>query len=83
VSPITGWCNPQFDKDVADNQATLDPKQRISDIKEAQKIWYAQIPAFHFEKRAAWDFAAPNVQNVTLVNDGLALYDRIWIKSRG
>jgi peptide/nickel transport system substrate-binding protein len=77
----TGFCDSKFDSLVVDQRETLDPQKRISDIKEMQKILYQQVPVFFFEKRAAWDFGAPNVQNVTLVNDGLALYDRIWIKT--
>ena len=77
----TGFCDSKFDADVVDQRETLDAQKRIADIKDMQKIIYAQAPVFFFEKRAAWDFAAPNVQDVTLVNDGLALYDRIWIKT--
>jgi peptide/nickel transport system substrate-binding protein len=77
----TGFCDSKFDSLVVDQRETLDPQKRISDIKEMQKILYQQVPVFFFEKRAAWDFGAPTVQNVTLVNDGLALYDRIWIKT--
>jgi ABC-type transport system substrate-binding protein len=78
---FTGWCDSKFDADVNDQRQTLDGNQRVSDLKDAQKEFYSQVPAFYFEHRAAWDFSAPNVQNVTLVNDGLALYDRIWIKT--
>ena len=77
----TGFCDSKFDALVTDQRETLDPAKRIADIKDMQKILYASAPVFFFEKRAAWDFAAPNVQNVKLVNDGLALYDRIWIKA--
>jgi peptide/nickel transport system substrate-binding protein len=77
----TGFCNQQYQTDAADQRATLDPNKRIGDIKDMQKLVYSQVPVFYFEHRAAWDFSAPNVKNVHLVNDGLALYDRIWIKS--
>jgi peptide/nickel transport system substrate-binding protein len=77
----TGFCNQQYQTDAADQRATLDPKKRVADIIDMQKIIYSQAPVFYFEHRAAWDFSAPNVQNVHLVNDGLALYDRIWIKT--
>jgi peptide/nickel transport system substrate-binding protein len=80
VGSPTGWCDPKFDALMTDQRETLDPNKRVQDIKDAQKLMYAQAPVFFFEKRAAWDFGAPNVQGVTLVNDGLALYDRIWIK---
>jgi ABC-type transport system substrate-binding protein len=77
----TGFCNQQYQTDEADQRTTLDPKKRVADISDMQKIIYSQVPVFYFEHRAAWDFSAPNVQNVHLVNDGLALYDRMWIKT--
>jgi peptide/nickel transport system substrate-binding protein len=76
----TGWCEPKFDALMNDQRETLDPNKRVQDMKEAQRLMYAQAPVFYFEKRAAWDFATPAVQDVTLVNDGLALYDRMWLK---
>jgi peptide/nickel transport system substrate-binding protein len=76
----TGFCDQKYQADAADQRATLDPKKRVADIVDMQKIIYSQVPVFYYEHRAAWDFSAPNVQNVHLVNDGLALYDRIWIK---
>ena len=44
VPTPTGYCNAKFDADVADNQPTLDPSQRIADIKDAQKQFYADVP---------------------------------------
>jgi peptide/nickel transport system substrate-binding protein len=80
LSP-TGYCNPKFDALVADNEATLDPKQRIADVKEMQKIFYADVPAFYVERRYSWLFMAPNIQDVHYINDGIVLPDRVWIKS--
>jgi peptide/nickel transport system substrate-binding protein len=77
---FTGWCNTKFDAAIADNRVTLDPKQRVADLKEAQRQFYADIPAFYFERRVTWNFAAPNVQDVQFVNDGQVLFDRVWIK---
>ena len=79
----TAYCNTKFDADVADNEATLDPKQRIADIKDAQKIFYADVPAYYIEQRYSWHFSAPNVQDLHYVNDGLILPDRLWIKTHG
>jgi peptide/nickel transport system substrate-binding protein len=78
----TGWCDPKFDADIADNRLTLDPNKRIADLKDAQKEFYAQLPAFYFERRETWIFATPAVQNVQFVNDGLQLFDRVWMKTR-
>src|SRR5262249_17468945 len=36
----TGYCNSKWDQLAADQQSTLDPAQRIADIKEMQKIEY-------------------------------------------
>jgi len=79
----TGFCSTVYDKAVADNLVTLDVKQRIQDLKDAQKEFYTQIPGFYFERRVTWNFAAPNVQDVQFVNDGTILWDRLWIKSHG
>jgi peptide/nickel transport system substrate-binding protein len=81
ASSPTGYCNPKFDADVADNQVTLDPKQRVADIKDAQKAFYADVPSYFLEQREAWTFTAPNIQDFHFVNDGLVLIDRIWLKS--
>ena len=56
--------------------------QRISDIKEAQKIIYREIPAWYYELRTNWVFSNGNVQDFTFANDGLELFDRMWIKTR-
>jgi peptide/nickel transport system substrate-binding protein len=77
----TKWCDTGFDGSINDNRVTLDPNQRISDLKQAQKIFYAQVPAFYFERRESWIFGSPAVQNVQWVNDGLGLLDRVWIKT--
>ena len=79
----TGWCNTQFDKDVADNQATLDPQQRINDIKDAQKIFYSEVPTLHLERRYSWMFHAKNIQNFKYADDGMVLLGELWIQSHG
>jgi peptide/nickel transport system substrate-binding protein len=80
VPSPTGWCNPNFDKDVADNQATLDAKQRVADIKDAQKIFYAELPSLYLERRYSWMFTRPNLQDFRYTNDGLPLLGEVWIK---
>ena len=55
--------------------------QRISIIKEAQKIFYADMPSLWVERRYSWTFTAPNIQDFQYANDGLPLIDRLWIKS--
>ena len=80
-SSATGYCNSSFDAAVADNQTTLDPAKRIQDIKDAQKAFYADIPAYFLEQRETWTFTAPAMQDFQYVNDGLPLMDRLWIKS--
>jgi peptide/nickel transport system substrate-binding protein len=77
----SGFCDSKFDADVADNRVTLDPNQRIADLKDAQKIVYAQLPSFFFERRELWLFETSQVQDVQWANDGLPLLDRMWIKS--
>ena len=81
ASNYTGYCNSKFDADIADNQLTLDPKQRIADIKDAQKQFYADVPAVFLQNAYSWMFTAPNVQDFHYSNDGLPLIDRIWIKT--
>jgi peptide/nickel transport system substrate-binding protein len=79
----TGFCDQEYQNLAADQRSTLDPKQRIADIKQMQKLVYAAAPAVFFERRTGWVFGVPNIQNVKLVNDGLALFDRMWIKTHG
>jgi peptide/nickel transport system substrate-binding protein len=76
----TGYCNAQFDKDVADNEATLDPKQRIADIKDAQKQFYTDQPALFVEYRFSWIGASNNLQGIHLIADGGMLLDQLWFK---
>jgi peptide/nickel transport system substrate-binding protein len=78
----TGWCNSQFDRDVADNQQTSDPKQRIADIKDAQKQLVTEVPAFYVERGYSWIFAASTVRDVAFAGDGIPLFDRLWISGR-
>ena len=80
-SSATGYCNSSFDAAVVDNQTTLDPNKRIQDIKDAQKAFYADVPAYFLEQRETWTFTPPNMQDFQYVNDGLPLIDRFWIKS--
>jgi peptide/nickel transport system substrate-binding protein len=77
----SGFCDSKFDAAIADNRVTLDANQRIADLKEAQKVVYAQLPSFFFERRSLWLFETPHLQNVQWANDGLPLLDRMWIKS--
>jgi peptide/nickel transport system substrate-binding protein len=75
----TGWCNSQFDKYVADNRATLNPNQRITDIKEAQRIFYSELPSISFDRRGAWKFHKPHLKNASFVNDNLVLLAGAWL----
>lgn len=75
----TGWCNPQFDKYVADNRATLNPNQRITDMKEAQRIFYSELPSISFDRRGAWKFYKPYVKNASFVNDNVVLLAGAWL----
>jgi peptide/nickel transport system substrate-binding protein len=79
-SSPTGWCEPKWDEHVAAQKATLSGQERITHIKEMQKLIYAQVPTLYFQQRAAWLYSTPQVQNVQWGNDGLALFDRIWMK---
>jgi peptide/nickel transport system substrate-binding protein len=76
----TGWCSAAFDAAVAENRTTLDVNKRIAALKDAQKEFYAQVPSLFIERRYNWLVAAQNLQDVQWVNDGLPLFDRIWLK---
>jgi ABC-type transport system substrate-binding protein len=77
----TGYCNSQFDKDVTDNQTTLDPQQRINDIKDAQKQFYNDVPALYLERRYSWVFHTTSIQNFKYADDGMPLLGEMWIKT--
>jgi ABC-type transport system substrate-binding protein len=77
----TGWCNTKFDGSVVDDQQTLDPNQRIADIKAAQAQFYADVPAFYVDRRTVWVFTANNFQDFRFANAGIPLVDRMWIQS--
>jgi ABC-type transport system substrate-binding protein len=79
----TGWCNSNFDKQVQTNQETLDPNQRIAALKEAQKIFYNEVPSLYLERRYSWVFLHPSLQNFKYADDGMPLLGEMWIKSRG
>jgi peptide/nickel transport system substrate-binding protein len=77
----TGWCDPRFDALVNSQRSTLDPNQRVADLKEAQKIFYAAAPAIYYDRGYAWMMASPQVQNFDWINGGFPLFDRIWLKT--
>jgi peptide/nickel transport system substrate-binding protein len=81
ASQNTGFCDQKFDAALTDARGTLDANQRIADVKEAQRIFYSQIPAMYFEPRTNWVFTGPAIQDFQFANDGLELYDRLWIKT--
>jgi peptide/nickel transport system substrate-binding protein len=81
VNP-TGYCNQDFDKLIEDSRTTLDPEQRVKDLKDAQKIFYHDQPALYVETRYSWAFTDPNLQEFRYVNDGALLFDRLWLKPR-
>jgi peptide/nickel transport system substrate-binding protein len=76
----TGWCNQKFDAAVADNRSTLDPQQRIADIKEAQRQFYADIPTMFLDSRYSWYFAAKNVMDFAYADDGTPRFGVVWFK---
>jgi ABC-type transport system substrate-binding protein len=76
----TGWCSAAFDAAVIENRTTLDPARRVTAIKNAQKEFYAQVPSVFLERRYNWLISASNFQDVQWVNDGLPLFDRIWLR---
>jgi peptide/nickel transport system substrate-binding protein len=77
----TGWCDSNFDADVNTEKSTLDPNQRISALKDAQRIFYAAAPSIYYDRGYSWMMTAPQVQNFNFVNDGWVLFDRIWLKT--
>jgi peptide/nickel transport system substrate-binding protein len=79
---FTGYCSAKYDAAINDQKTTLDGNQRIADIKAAQQQFYADIPADYVERRVNWNYGAANVRDVTAINDGTVLLDRIWVKSR-
>jgi peptide/nickel transport system substrate-binding protein len=77
----TGYCNKDFDAAVDKGKVTLDPNERAQAMKDAQKLLYADMPAFYFERRVTWHFSNAQTQNIHLVGDGFILVDRVWKKS--
>jgi len=80
---FTGWCNTAFDNAVNAQRVALDPKERINQIKEAQKVFYQEAPSFYYTRGSSYLFTAPNIQDFEWANDGLPLLDRPWIKTHG
>ena len=79
VNP-TGYCNTEFDRLINDNRTTLDPAQRIKDLKDAQKIFYNDQPSLYVETRYSWVFHDSKLQDFHYANDGCVLFDRLWMK---
>jgi ABC-type transport system substrate-binding protein len=76
----TGWCNTNFDADVANGRNTLDAATRIQAMKDAQKVFYGDLPGFYFQRPSTWFYTTPGVQNLQMANDGFILLDRLWLK---
>ena len=71
-----------FQSAVSENRTTLDANRRITALKNAQKEFYTQVPSLFVERRYNWLVSAPNFEDVQWVNDGLPLFDRIWLKRK-
>ena len=41
----------------------------------------AQVPGMFFERKTAWVFSTPAMQDLAFANDGMPLFDRLWIKT--
>lgn len=79
----TGWKNAQYDADIADAKATLDPAKRIADFRDALKQWYTDFPTMYFDHGTYYTYGAPNLQDIDASGNGMDLIDRMWIKSHG
>ena len=78
----TGWCDTNFDNDVNTEKSTLDASQRVTDLKDAQKIFYAAAPSIYYDRGYSWMMTSPQVQGFDFVNDGWVPFDKIWLKTR-
>jgi ABC-type transport system substrate-binding protein len=81
VPSYTGWCNAKFDADVNDERSTLDPAQRVADMKDAQKIFYAEAPAVYYDRGYSWMMTSPEVQGFDYIDDGAIPFDKMWLKT--
>jgi peptide/nickel transport system substrate-binding protein len=82
VPSYTGFCDTKFDSFIADSRVTLDVNQRITDLKEAQKIFYASTPSVYLEPRVFYDIATTRVQNESFINDGTTNVVTMWLKTK-
>src|SRR5205823_6765231 len=57
----TGWCDSKFDANVNSEKSTLDANQRIIDLKDAQKIFYAAAPSLYYDRGYSWMMTSPQV----------------------
>jgi peptide/nickel transport system substrate-binding protein len=78
----TGWCNKEFDRLILDNETTLDPNQRIKDLKDAQKIFYAEQPSLYFEQPYSWVYHGSTLHDFKNVDDGCVLFNQLCINQK-
>jgi len=77
----TGWKNTQFDADIADAKATLDPNKRVADFRDALKQFYTDFPTMYVDHSTYYLYGAPALQDIDMSGNGMDLLDRMWLKT--
>ena len=44
----TGWSDPEYDRLYQQQEATVDPQERLEIVRHMQEIWYENVPAVAF-----------------------------------
>jgi ABC-type transport system substrate-binding protein len=77
----TGWKNTQYDADIADAKATLDPNKRTADFRDALKQFYTDFPTMYVDHSTYYLYGAPALQDIDMSGNGMDLLDRMWLKT--
>ena len=77
----TGWKNTQYDADIADAKATLDPDKRKADFRDALKQFYTDFPTMYVDHSTYYLYGSPALQDIDMSGNGMDLLDRMWLKT--
>jgi peptide/nickel transport system substrate-binding protein len=78
---LSGYKNSQVDSLIADSRVTLDPNQRLNDIKQVQKLVIDDVAFWPWNRTAQFYVFRPEIKNVDQMNGTAYMIDRIWIKT--
>jgi peptide/nickel transport system substrate-binding protein len=80
ASNVTGFKDPNMDAALNAGRSSLDLNARIAAYKQVQQIFIDQVPWLYYAALPSETLYSQKVQDVHTIEDGVPLFDRIWLK---